>query len=88
MATFLDETGFRTLWSKVKSTFLPLSGGTVTGDVNFLGNTKISNLNCIGGNSVVISDIDGEETPGITLGGMYGDTLQYFKRWYKIRLKR
>lgn len=79
MATFLDETGLRTLWSKVKSTFLPLSGGTVTGDVNFLGNTEISNLNCVGGNNIVISDIDGEETPGIILDGMTGDTLHILK---------
>lgn len=34
MATFLDETGLRALWSKIKSKFLSLSGGTLTGDIS------------------------------------------------------
>lgn len=29
MAKFLDTTGLTTLWSKIKSTFLPLTGGTL-----------------------------------------------------------
>ena len=30
---FLDSTGLSVLWNKIKSTFLPLSGGTMTGDI-------------------------------------------------------
>lgn len=30
---FLDATGLGILWNKIKSTFLPLSGGTMTGNI-------------------------------------------------------
>lgn len=32
---FLDSTGLGVLWNKIKSTFLPLSGGTMTGGINY-----------------------------------------------------
>lgn len=32
---FLDATGLSVLWNKIKSTFLPLSGGTMTGRINY-----------------------------------------------------
>ena len=38
--SFLDKTGLTTLWSKVKtlsSKYLPLSGGTITGDLQVTG---------------------------------------------------
>ena len=30
---FLDSTGLGVLWNKIKGSFLPLSGGTMTGDI-------------------------------------------------------
>lgn len=38
--SFLDKTGLTTLWSKIKtlsSKYLPLSGGTITGDLQVTG---------------------------------------------------
>lgn len=36
---YLDLTGLQKLWTKIKNTFLPLSGGTMQGDIN-LGTDK------------------------------------------------
>lgn len=33
MAAFLDETGLKRVWNKAKSFFLPLTGGTIKGDL-------------------------------------------------------
>lgn len=37
MTQFLDQSGLQTLWNKVKSKFLPLSGGTMSGNIEFVG---------------------------------------------------
>ena len=42
MASYLDKSGLTTLWSKIKNSFLPLGGGTITGDLTLpTGNLSV-----------------------------------------------
>lgn len=40
--SFLDETGLGYFWSKIKKRFLPITGGTISGDLNVNGDTQFT----------------------------------------------
>jgi hypothetical protein len=46
MSAFLDETGLKRVWGKAKGYFLPLTGGTITGDLTIAdkSDTERSNI--------------------------------------------
>ena len=46
---FLDSTGLGVLWNKIKGSFLPLSGGTMTGTL-----TMTETLNCKTPNNTIL----------------------------------
>lgn len=58
--SFLDKTGLTTLWSKVKtlsSKYLPLSGGTITGNLTLNGTVNISGITINSNNSKQLVDL-------------------------------
>lgn len=57
----LDKTGLTTLWSKIKalvSKCLPLTGGTITGNLTLNGTVNTSGININSNNSKYAFDID------------------------------
>lgn len=98
MAQYLDTTGLKTFWNKIKSNFLSISGGKLTGELEIDGNYALS----ISGNnksSIVeagstttlssngsISTLTGD---GVSLSCIFdGDTVndawmkKHFIRWF------
>lgn len=58
--SFLDKTGLTTLWSKIKtlsSKYLPLSGGTITGNLTLNGTVNISGITINSNNSKQLVDL-------------------------------
>lgn len=58
--SFLDKTGLTTLWSKIKaltSKYLPLSGGTITGNLTLNGTVNISGITINSNNSKRLVDL-------------------------------
>ena len=56
----LDKTGLTTLWSKIKdlaSKYLPLTGGTITGNLTLNGTVNTSGININTNNSKQIVDL-------------------------------
>ena len=58
MAQFLDTTGLRTLWNKIKSSFLSLSGGTVNGTIKVTSGSNNITLSSSGITKSTNSDIN------------------------------
>lgn len=58
MAQFLDTTGLQTLWNKIKSSFLSLSGGTVNGTIKVASGSNSITLSSSGITKSTKSDID------------------------------
>lgn len=58
--SFLDKTGLTTLWSKVKalaSKYLPLDGGTITGNLTLNGTVNTSGITINSNNSKQVVDL-------------------------------
>ena len=56
----LDKTGLTTLWSKIKalvSKCLPLTGGTITGNLTLNGTVNTSGININSNNSKQVVDL-------------------------------
>ena len=61
--SFLDKTGLTTLWAKIKSlmdNYLPLSGGTVSGDLSVCGSIYV-----VSNNIKYMLDLDKMNTAGL-----------------------
>lgn len=71
MESILTKTGVTTLWNKIKSTFFPLSGGTVTGDTKFNTNVEVA------GNTLVAKNISASaDRMCFDLNGAYGGYIK------------
>lgn len=59
--SFLDKTGLTTLWSKIKaltSKYLPLTGGTITGDLTVNGKVATSSITINSNSGIYELDIE------------------------------
>ena len=59
--SFLDKTGLTTLWSKIKvlaSKYLPLTGGTITGNLTLNGTLTTNAINIAINDSIYNLDVE------------------------------
>lgn len=59
--SFLDKTGLTTLWSKIKSLvskYLPLTGGTITGNLTVNGTITTNAINIAINDSIYRLDVE------------------------------